>query len=134
MHGCPGVIRENGTCPGCELYNAAVAAQQAAAKRIADYHDATDGLVNEYGFFGWVDNVYTQLRSKEEAAPFAKLTTEANRGFAALVKATKTPTKCPGCDQPMLPVGMEKKPNEYDHARGCPFDATDAALTKAGAK
>jgi hypothetical protein len=27
---------------------------------------------------------------------------------------------CPDCDQPMLPAGMVKRPNEYDHARGCP--------------
>ncbi len=27
---------------------------------------------------------------------------------------------CPGCDQPMLPPGEVKRPNEYDHASGCP--------------
>lgn len=27
---------------------------------------------------------------------------------------------CLGCDQPMLPPGVEKRPNEYDHAQGCP--------------
>lgn len=33
--------------------------------------------------------------------------------------------KCPGCDQPMLPKGKLKKPNEYDHAQGCPLDPTN---------
>ncbi len=28
--------------------------------------------------------------------------------------------KCKDCDQPMLPKGAVKKPNEYDHASGCP--------------
>lgn len=32
---------------------------------------------------------------------------------------------CPDCDQPMLPGGQVKRPNEYDHARGCP-SATQA--------
>lgn len=27
---------------------------------------------------------------------------------------------CPDCDQPMRPRGVKKKPNEYDHASGCP--------------
>ena len=27
---------------------------------------------------------------------------------------------CRYCGQPMLPPGVEKKPNEYDHAQGCP--------------
>lgn len=28
--------------------------------------------------------------------------------------------RCPDCDQPMLPAGQVKRPNEYDHASGCP--------------
>ncbi len=28
--------------------------------------------------------------------------------------------RCPDCDQSMLPPGQVKRPNEYDHARGCP--------------
>ena len=27
---------------------------------------------------------------------------------------------CPDCGQPMLPPGKAKRPNEYDHASGCP--------------
>ncbi len=27
---------------------------------------------------------------------------------------------CKECGQPMLPKGAVKKPNEYDHAQGCP--------------
>lgn len=30
------------------------------------------------------------------------------------------PILCLGCDCPMLPPGVEKRPNEYDHAQGCP--------------
>ena len=32
------------------------------------------------------------------------------------------PKLCPGCDQPMLPKGVKKKPMQYDHAQGCPLD------------
>jgi hypothetical protein len=28
--------------------------------------------------------------------------------------------RCRECGQPMLPKGRTKKPNEYDHASGCP--------------
>ena len=28
---------------------------------------------------------------------------------------------CPECGQPMKPKGVKKKPNEYDHAQGCPL-------------
>jgi hypothetical protein len=31
--------------------------------------------------------------------------------------------RCPDCGQPMLPKGVTKKPNQYDHARGCPREA-----------
>jgi predicted amidophosphoribosyltransferase len=31
------------------------------------------------------------------------------------------PIVCPECDQPMLPPGEVKRPNEYDHASGCPL-------------
>lgn len=27
---------------------------------------------------------------------------------------------CDDCGQPMLPKGVKKRPNEYDHASGCP--------------
>jgi hypothetical protein len=30
--------------------------------------------------------------------------------------------RCLSCDQPMLPPGEVKRPNEYDHASGCPRD------------
>jgi|CXWL01.1.fsa_nt_gi hypothetical protein len=33
---------------------------------------------------------------------------------------------CEGCGQPMLPKGREKKPGEFDHARGCPLDTLSA--------
>lgn len=28
---------------------------------------------------------------------------------------------CPKCDAPMLPPGVEKKRNEFDHCSGCPY-------------
>lgn len=31
---------------------------------------------------------------------------------------------CRFCGQPMKPKGVRKKPNEYDHARGCPYQRT----------
>ena len=30
--------------------------------------------------------------------------------------------RCEECGQPMLPKGVKKLPNEYDHAQGCPLD------------
>ncbi len=35
---------------------------------------------------------------------------------------------CEHCGQPMLPEGEVKKPNEYDHAHGCPDEP--AAMAK----
>lgn len=29
--------------------------------------------------------------------------------------------RCHLCGQPMLPEGVRKRPNEYDHAQGCPY-------------
>jgi hypothetical protein len=28
---------------------------------------------------------------------------------------------CSKCGQPMKPSGVKKRPNEYDHAQGCPY-------------
>jgi hypothetical protein len=39
---------------------------------------------------------------------------------------------CKGCGQPMLPRGAIKKPNEYDHARGCLFRPKRVRLSLAG--
>lgn len=47
---------------------------------------------------------------------------------------------CPFCGSPMKPRGVKKLPNEYDHARGCPYDLAMrkrrklAALRKAVAR
>ncbi len=40
--------------------------------------------------------------------------------------------KCKDCGQPMLPKGAAKRPNEYDHARGCPSDPRNSAKFGAG--
>jgi phage FluMu protein Com len=59
-------------CPGCELYNAAVSAQQAAAESLAKVRGKPGygrAWLNEYGIFA-----DEQIGSAEEAAPFAELT------------------------------------------------------------
>lgn len=66
------------TCPACELYNAAVHAIDAAARRLAEqrYPGAKLGRcwVNEYGFFAHVNGICERVGSEKEAAPFAALT------------------------------------------------------------
>lgn len=71
----------DGYCPSCELYNAAVHAQQTAAQHIATQKapEARDAWLNEYGVFARVGDVTMQLGSAEEAAPFSALTGEARR-------------------------------------------------------
>jgi len=68
-------------CPSCELYNAAVDAQRAAANRIArDYHpNAKDAWLNRYGVFAWIDGVTRQVGTPEQAAPFDALTGAARK-------------------------------------------------------
>ena len=68
-------------CPSCELYNAAVEAQQAAAHAIARNRapKAARAWLNEYGVWAFVDSVATQLGTPEEAAPFAQLTANARK-------------------------------------------------------
>lgn len=63
-------------CLSCGLYNAAVEAQQAAAKRIAlDFHpSAKDAWLNEYGVFADVEGIKRQVGTPEQAAPFVALT------------------------------------------------------------
>jgi hypothetical protein len=70
-----------GVCPSCDLYDAAVAAQRAAAEWIARSKNprAERAWLNQYGVFAFVDGVAAQLASAEEAAPFAALTTQARQ-------------------------------------------------------
>lgn len=35
-------------------------------------------------------------------------------------RTPKVPPFCKECGQPLLPKGVKKLPNEYDHASGCP--------------
>ncbi len=42
--------------------------------------------------------------------------------------------KCKGCDGPMLPKGMRKQPDHYDHAQGCPMDHHAANIDDAVAR
>jgi hypothetical protein len=69
-------VPEGKQCPSCELYNAAVVAQQAAAADLATERnaDAKDAWLNEHGVFAFVGGVATQLGSADEARPFAALT------------------------------------------------------------
>lgn len=67
-------------CDACELYSAAVVANQAAAASIAK--DRANGRkigrtwVNEYGFFAEFDGVHDQIGTVAEAAPFDTLINE----------------------------------------------------------
>lgn len=69
------------TCPSCDLYNAAVHAQKAAAQRIAkDFdHRARDAWLNEHGVFAWIGASTAQVGTREQAAPFVALTGAARR-------------------------------------------------------
>lgn len=68
-------------CPSCELYNAGVMAQQAAAAHIAmSYHlRAKDAWLNDHGVFAWIDGVTVQVGTPEQAAPFIDVTRAARR-------------------------------------------------------
>lgn len=61
------------------------------------------------------------------AIPDAQLQSEVQRRRNALRKSRKggRPRKhtpdCAQCGQPMLPVGVKKEINQYDHASGCPL-------------
>lgn len=61
------------------------------------------------------------------AIPDAQLQSEVQRRRNAMRKSHKggRPRKhapdCAQCGQPMLPVGVKKEINQYDHASGCPL-------------
>jgi hypothetical protein len=85
---CGRALAPDEACPSCLLYNAAVAAQHAAAKQIANDHvpPAKDAWLNEHGVFGWVGGVCKQIGTKQMAAPFVALTGQARRVIAFQVK------------------------------------------------
>lgn len=78
---CGRAYARNGTCPSCELYNAAVEAQQVAAQRIARaFHKRAIGAwLNEHGVFADINGIKRQVGSPEQAAPFVALTGAARR-------------------------------------------------------
>ena len=41
---------------------------------------------------------------------------------------------CRYCGQPMKPKGVKKKPNEFDHARGCPYVRAAAIIDRQATK
>lgn len=79
------VLSHSRMCKSCECYNAAVAAQQAAANSLAmtRIHHPMQPLrawLNEFGAFGRDNNgVMVQVATAEEVAPFSALTTEARK-------------------------------------------------------
>lgn len=77
----PSEARRVDRCPSCELYNAAVDAQQAAAKSIAEdrYPKAERAWLNSHGIYAFVDGKAIEVGTAEEAAPFAALTTAARK-------------------------------------------------------
>ena len=75
-------------CPSCEMYNAAVEAQQRAAQALAKVHDCDvngRAWLNEYGVFAYRDGVCVQIGTPEMAAPFVALTSAALRVTAFAV-------------------------------------------------
>jgi hypothetical protein len=78
---CSCVLLANGDCRSCNLYNAAVVAQQAAALHIAKTVEprASRAWLNEYGVFAWVRGKAVRVGTSEQAAPFVALTSAARR-------------------------------------------------------
>lgn len=83
--------RSTWRCPSCELYNAAVAAQQAAAASLAEAHGVRGRTwLNQYGIFVQPDGVEptVTLGTALDARPFAELTT-----LARAVRYPQSPSK-----------------------------------------
>jgi hypothetical protein len=81
---CGHPLRDHRSCPSCELYNAAVEAQQAAAHSLAMPRSKCKprdrAWLNEFGAFVQTDTT-VQVATAEEVAPFAQLTTRAREVF-----------------------------------------------------
>lgn len=77
----PSRPRVDDKCPSCELYNGAVAAQQAAAKSISEdrFPGSERPWLNQYGIFAFLNGRTIEVGTAEEAAPFAALTTAARK-------------------------------------------------------
>ena len=73
---CSSPVIPNGECPSCELYNAAVRAQKAAAMSIAKSINprATGAYLNEYGVLAWVNGQCVFIAGPKVSAPFVALT------------------------------------------------------------
>lgn len=77
---CYNKARTRDRCVCCERYNAAVAAQGAAALALAQARctgKVTRAWLNEHGVFAEVRGRTLQIGTAEEAAPFHELTFEA---------------------------------------------------------
>jgi hypothetical protein len=71
-------------CASCDLYNAAIAAQKAAAECMArDAGADPDGRawLNEYGVFAVIKGVHTMIAPPSHAAPFVALKQAAHGVF-----------------------------------------------------
>ena len=67
---------DDSTCGSCALYNAAVAAQRAAAMSVAKAFNprCTKPWLNDHGIFAWIDGHTVRVGTAAMAAPFVALT------------------------------------------------------------
>lgn len=89
--GRDGTTRTRAYCLACELYNAAVVAQQAAALYIAQRKlprsRVTSAWLNEHGVFAETATVSAiQVGSSDEAEPFAMLTSQCRSVVAFMAR------------------------------------------------
>lgn len=95
-------------CRSCELYNAAVNAQQAAARTIAEtrHPGAKDAFLNSHGIMAWVGGVCRQVGTAEEAAPFARLTSEARKALREDADSGQVLVHTDGCGEVLNEAGF----------------------------
>ncbi len=78
---CGHLIVASRPCPSCILYNAAVAAEKAAAESLAKAFDwrAKDAWLNQFGVFAFVNGKTVQVAGPKVAAPFDRLERQMRR-------------------------------------------------------
>lgn len=93
-------------CRACELYDATVAARQAAAQSIATarFPGAKDAWLNALGIWAWVDDECRSVGTPEEAAPFVALV-DAARKVSAFWSAENPPG---GVLRPLVDTGSPR--------------------------
>lgn len=105
------VINAGGIAGGCSLCR-----EDRLRRWYAELHYAVRKDANI------LDHKLTEQEAHDRAVARVERMHAELEAFHRLATTTKVPRamKCPGCDQPMLPAGEVKRPNEYDHASGCP--------------